>query len=196
MYYHRIERTFKMREIWCLRKVQQKLCWWWWSWLSSSYLKCMRMAIPLSLPLPLNYQTGFIFLNLIRRIRIWVTCCIESTVTKDIHAFYIDKHILECLFNDPMHPKNYPINFGEAWIRCYRQCYFTEKRLGADHVICVAECYKEKMKKFGKSFSTTFLALSSWIWIHMFMKKMFHNIYEMFFFFVYGKWILNIFTHS
>ena len=39
--------------------------------------------------------------------------CIESTVTKDIHAFYIAKNLLECLFNDPMHPKDYPITFGE-----------------------------------------------------------------------------------
>jgi hypothetical protein len=49
----------------------------------------------------------------------YIDRCIESTVTKDIHAFYIAKHILECLFNGPMHPKNYPINFGEAWMRCY-----------------------------------------------------------------------------
>jgi hypothetical protein len=77
----------------------------------------------------------------------YIDRCIESTLAKRIKSIYIAKHLLECIFKDPMHPKDYPIRFGEAWIRFYRHCILTKKLIGIHHADCVAECYREKMKK-------------------------------------------------
>jgi hypothetical protein len=77
----------------------------------------------------------------------YIDRCIESTLAKSTQSFYIAKHLLECLFKDPMHPKDYPISFFEAWMRFLRYCILTEKLIAIHHADCIAERYRAKLKK-------------------------------------------------
>jgi hypothetical protein len=64
-----------------------------------------------SLPLPLHYQPTFIHSNLIMRIRLISTVALKAhieSMEKNFMEYFIAIHLLECLFNDPMHPKDYP----------------------------------------------------------------------------------------
>ncbi|XP_062147203.1 uncharacterized protein LOC133854936 isoform X2 [Alnus glutinosa] len=75
--------------------------------------------------------------------------CIESTLKKCgvNQAFFIAKNLLECLFEDPMHPKDYPISLGGVIIECFRYCHLTWRHIGFRSAECIVNCYKEKMKR-------------------------------------------------
>jgi hypothetical protein len=75
--------------------------------------------------------------------------CIESTLKKCgvNQAFFIAKNLLECLFEDPMHPKDYPISLSGVTIECFRYCHLTWRHIGFRSAECIVNCYKEKMKR-------------------------------------------------
>jgi len=83
----------------------------------------------------------------------YIHLCLETTLKKcDIPEesnieFCIAKNLLGCLFNHPMHPKDYPISLGHALGKCHIHCLFDSRSYGISHAQCIADCYEDQMKK-------------------------------------------------
>ena len=75
------------------------------------------MILPLSLLLPLHCQPALVPSNLIIRVgtRKYSHHCLQDRYVikcqaKENMSGCVTKNLLECLFNDPLHPKDYPTN--------------------------------------------------------------------------------------
>jgi hypothetical protein len=55
--------------------------------------------------------------------------------------------IINCLFKDPNHPKDYPIELYDLKRRCISRCAFELKVFGIDRGSCAVKCYEEYKKK-------------------------------------------------
>jgi hypothetical protein len=81
----------------------------------------------------------------------YIHLCVESTIEKCESSEFIEfcsaKELLKCLFNDPMHPKDYPILLTLAISKCYSHCFFDLRIYKINHASCIADCYEEQMKK-------------------------------------------------
>ena len=55
--------------------------------------------------------------------------CLEIVLklceTAQFMEYCIAKKLLVCLFDDPMHPKDYPIRYHNLLNKCYHNCFFT-----------------------------------------------------------------------
>jgi hypothetical protein len=97
--------------------------------------------------------------------------CINYRIEEKIPPCFIAR-ILNCLFKDKMHPKDYPISLEDLRSRCISFCYLELKTFGLDRGTCVVDCYKEHKEKHWisilridefqvcKRFPTTSLVLS------------------------------------
>jgi hypothetical protein len=74
---------------------------------------------------------------------------IESTLKKcKLHEQFATAYILlKCLFQSPMHPKDFPINIGDMIVDCYEHCFVKLKLQGKRHALCPVHCYEEETKK-------------------------------------------------
>jgi len=75
-----------------------------------------------------------------------VRACINSRTEEKIPPCFIAR-ILNCLFKDKMHPKDYPISLEDLRSRCISLCYLELKIFGLDRGTCVVDCYKEHKEK-------------------------------------------------
>jgi hypothetical protein len=76
--------------------------------------------------------------------------CIEDTFKKCTleEPFCTAKHLLECLFQSPMHPNDFSIKLlGYITLECFELCYTNLGRHGFRYARCLINCYKRETKK-------------------------------------------------
>ena len=81
----------------------------------------------------------------------YICRCCELRIVKKCgetngSEFCVAKKLLQCLFKDPMHPKDYPISLEALKIKCFSYCIRVFK-FGSDHADCIVGCYEKNKKK-------------------------------------------------
>jgi hypothetical protein len=74
---------------------------------------------------------------------------IESTLKKcKFHEPLATTYfLLKCLFESPIHPKDFPISIDDMIVDCYKHCFMKLKLQGKAHALCLVHCYEEEIKK-------------------------------------------------
>jgi hypothetical protein len=72
--------------------------------------------------------------------------CINSRNKQSIPSCF-NSRILNCLFKDKMHPKDYPISLHDLRKTCRSRCYWELRFFGLDRGTCVVHCYEEHKEK-------------------------------------------------
>jgi hypothetical protein len=74
---------------------------------------------------------------------------IESTLKKcKLHEpFATTYFLLKCIFQSPMHTKDFPITIDDMIVDFYEHCFMKLKLHGKRHALCLVHCYEEETKK-------------------------------------------------
>jgi hypothetical protein len=74
--------------------------------------------------------------------------CILGTIKKceveKILEWCIATNLVSCLFDDPMHPKDYPMSRCEVVLKCNHHCRY---HFGLHFAPFMVECYEEQMER-------------------------------------------------